>query len=172
MSMLLAVPRPPPDAPFDAGGRPIAYRLDPGFNGGADPTAAHCASWSYGLRTPTSDCIGLALWACYIDRKQPGYHGTRGEWLNCASLCDDADGERRFCEPIEYKLGRAGDLLITRDHVGVIVRPCLVNGDAGADPDFDHLVVDCSPRHRRDSAVGLGGPWSDACRVIRIKQPG
>lgn len=163
--MILAIPKPPAGAPPDAGNRPIAYRLEGGYNGGDDPTAPHCASWSYGDRTPTADCIGLALWSCGIDRKQPGYSGTRGEWLNCASLLDDADGAMRFCEPIAVRSRtEPGDLLITRDHVGVIVRPGV--------GEFDHLVVDCSPRHGRSTAVGVGGPWSDACRVIRIKQPG
>ncbi len=164
LSQVYAVPTPPPGAPADAGKRPIAYRLDGGYNGGDDPHAPHCASWSYGDRTPTADCIGLALWSCMIDRKQPGYAGSRGEWLNCASLIDDVDGACRFALPIDDAKAQPGDLLITRDHVGVIIRPAI--------GDFDHLVVDCSPRHGRQTAVGIGGPWSDACRVIRIRQPG
>lgn len=163
ISMILAIPKPPAGAPADAGNRPIVYRLEGGYNGGDDPAAEHCASWSFGGRTPTSDCIGLALWAWGIDRKQPGYKGSRGEWLNCASLIDDADGECRFVTPIDDARAVAGDLLITRDHVGVIIRPGI--------GEFDHLVVDCSPRHGRLTAVGIGGPWSDACRVLRGRGP-
>jgi len=144
--------------------KPIAYRLEGGFNGGFAPGAAHCASWSYGERTPTSDCIGFVLWCSGIDRLQPGYHGTRGEWLNCASLMDDAIDGRKFCRPlVEMGVNKervlAGDWLLTRDHIGIIVRPD-THGDR-------HLVADCSPRHGRDAAINLGYEWSDACKVIR-----
>jgi len=160
LSQVVAIPDPPPGSPLDAGGRPIAYRLEPGFNGGADPFAPHCASWSYGNRTPTSDCIGLALWASGIDRMQPGYKGSRGEWLNCASLLDDADGAKQFCRPLKLtEMARPGDWVLTRDHIGVLVRPQSTHAD--------ELVVDCSPRHGRQHAVGIGMVWSDACRVIR-----
>jgi hypothetical protein len=160
MSMIIAIPKPPKGAPKDAGGKPINYRLDGGFNGGADPTAAHCASWSYGDRTPTSDCIGLVLWASGIDRMQPGYRGTRGEWLNCASLLDDASGAAVYARYLAKGEGPTpGDWLLTRDHIGMIIRPDL-KGE-------DHLVVDCSPRHGRDRAVNTGYPWSDSCVVVR-----
>jgi hypothetical protein len=162
LSQVVALPAPPPGTPLDAGNRPIAYRLEGGWNGGFDPTADHCASWSYGARTPTADCIGLALWGSGIDRKQPGYKGSRGEWLNCASLLDDADGAQVYCRGLgTHESPLPGDWLLTRDHIGVIVRPPV--------PNFDELVVDCSPRHGRQHAVGIGGPWSDACRVIRPK---
>lgn len=159
--MLTCVPVPPPGAPSDAGNRPIAYRLEDA-NGGKDPFAAHCADWSYGNRTPTSDCIGLALWCSGLDRFQPRYVGTRGNWLNCASLLDDADGAKVWCEPIDYWQARPGDWLLTRSHIGVIVRPAL-------SASFDHVVVDCSPRHGRNTAIDTGGPWSGECRVVRYK---
>lgn len=170
MSMIIAVPKPPKGAPADAGNRPINYRLDAGFNGGADPLAPHCASWSFGDRTPTSDCIGLVLWASGIDRLQPGYKGSRGEWLNCASLLDDAQGAARFCELASIVIARGGkvepgDWLITRDHIGMIVRPDTTTNVV----DGDHLVVDCSPRHGRAHAVDTGYPWSDACVVVKPK---
>jgi hypothetical protein len=139
---------------------PIAYRLEGGYNGGFDPSAPHCASFSYGGRTPTADCIGLVLWASGIDRKQPGYNGSRGEWLNCASLLDDADTDRTYCHPLtEKEVPLAGDWVLTRDHIGMLIRPETATTDA--------LVVDCSPRHGRKTAVNTGGFWSDACRVIR-----
>jgi hypothetical protein len=141
---------------------PIAYRLKD-VNGGDNPRSMHCAGISYGGRTPTADCIGLVLWASGIDRKQPGYDGLLGEWLNCKSLLSDARREKRYCRyltPRETAL--PGDWLLTPDHIGMIVRP---------DPDpaggFDHLVVDCSPRHGRDRAVNTGYPWSEACVVVR-----
>jgi hypothetical protein len=158
LSQITAMPLPP------AGTQrvPISYRQRPegGYNGGFDPSAPHCASWSYGNRTPTADCIGLLLWASGIDRDQPGYKGSRGEWLNCASLLDDADGAGKFCRPLakaESPIG--GDWVLTRDHCGMLVRPETATTDA--------LVVDCSPRHGRKTAVNTGGFWSDACRVIR-----
>lgn len=140
---------------------PIAYRLKD-YNGGDDPARAYCASWSYGERTPTSDCIGLILWSSGIDRKQPGYKGLLGEWLNCRSLIADADGAQVYCHPLKPgEKARVGDWLLTKDHCGLIVRP---------DPDpadgFNHLVVDCSPRHGRSHAVSVGYPWSEACRVL------
>lgn len=149
---------------------PIGYRLEGGFNGGFDPHAAHCASWSYGDRTPTADCIGFVLWASGIDRMQPGYAGSRGEWLNCASLLDDADGAKKFCRPVVRNVGSnqapedvlPGDWLLTRDHIGIIVRPDNIEADG-----YDHLVIDCSPRHGRSTAINTGYAWSDACRAIR-----
>lgn len=141
---------------------PIAYRLKD-FNGGSDPTATSCASISYGGRTATADCIGLVLWASGIDRKQPGYTGLLGEWLNCKSLLADARSAQkfgRFLKKGEKPL--PGDWLLTEDHIGMIIRP-----DEDASGGFDHLVVDCSPRHGRDRAVNTGYPWSEACVVVR-----
>ncbi len=139
-------------------GKPINYRLED-YNGGHNPLAKHCADFSYGGRTPTSDCIGLILWGAGVDRKQPGYSGTRGEWLNCASLLDDADGEQRFCRPILVGGAYPGDWVLTRSHIGMLLRPDL--------EDSDPLVIDCSPRHGRRNAIGTGGYWSGECRVVR-----
>ncbi len=142
---------------------PIGYRLEGGFNGGSDLNALHCASWSYGYRTPTSDCIGFVLWASGIDRMQPGYQGSRGEWLNCASLLDDAHGAMKFCRPVAKGTeALPGDWLMTRDHIGLIIRP-----DNDATDGYDHLVIDCSPRHGRSTAINTGLAWSDACEVVR-----
>ncbi len=144
------------------GPKPINYRLKD-YNGGDDPTAAGCFSWSYGHRTPTADCIGLVLWASGIDRKQPGYEGTRGEWLNCVSLLDDADNGGKYCRKLRMgEQAKPGDWLMTRDHIGMIVRP-----DNDSADGYDHLVVDCSPRHGRTHAVNTGYPWSEACVVVR-----
>ncbi len=142
-------------------GLPINYRLDD-YNGGDNPVAPHCANLSYGGRTPTSDCIGLVLWGSGVDRKQPTYSGSRGEWLNCASLLDDAHSAtgRRFCRPLTgAEKPQAGDWVLTRDHIAMLLRP---DGE-----DSDPLVIDCSPRHGRRNAVGTGKYWSDACEVIR-----
>lgn len=160
MAMIVALPS------NAEGPKPIAYRLD-AYNGGNDPGATYCSNWSWGDRTPTSDCIGLVLWASGIDRLQPGYAGSRGEWLNCASLLDDADGARKYCRPLisqghNREAVLPGDWLLTPDHIGMIVRP-----DNNATDGFDHLVVDCSPRHGRDRAVNTGYAWSEGCRVIR-----
>lgn len=165
LRMLRAVPIPPDPTVTDSGNRPIAYRLSES-NGGRDPFASHCADWSYGGRTPTSDCIGLVLWASGIDRLQPGFQGTRGHWLNCHSLMFDAAGEGKFCQLVKNQYEAiAGDWLLTDDHIAMILRPALRRTDGSQ--RFDHLVIDCSPRHGRDTAIGIGAPWSDACVVAR-----
>lgn len=160
-----AVPKPPPGAPADAGHRPINYRLND-YNGGKDPLAFTCNEWSYGDRTPTSDCIGFVLHSAGLDRKQPGYHGSRGEDLNCAALMDDAES----ASPVFVRLVSAmervlpGDFLLTRDHIALIIRPAPEPNPQGV----EHLVIDCSPRHQRNGqAINTGGPWSDACVVVR-----
>lgn len=151
----------PPNAP--AGSLPCAihYCEEPGHNGGANPLGPHCASPAFGARVWAADCVGLVLDALGIDRLQPGYVGISGEWLHCPSMIDDAEHGQRWFEPVDYKLAESGDVLITRDHTGLIVRPARGEGD--------HLVVDCSPRHGRKTGVGTGGPWSEACRVIRYR---
>lgn len=172
---MLAVPPAPRGAPTDAGNRAINYRREQD-NGGADPEAPHCADWSYGDRTPTADCVGFVLHSSGIDRKQPGFSGTRGVWLNCASILDDArpTGENVFGTTLG--LGDRvlpGDWLVTPDHIGMIVRPAPVPDPQG----IGHLVIDCSPRHipllkrvtRQWPAIGLGGPWSKKCVVLRPK---
>jgi hypothetical protein len=168
LSQIVVVPTPPHGAPSDAGGRGIAYRLEGGFNGGFNPEAEHCASWSYGPRTPTADCIGFVLWASGIDRMQPGYHGTRDEWLNCASLLDDAHGEKKFCRTLsKEETGLPGDWMLTDGHIGMVLRytPMIAN------PKFRYLVADCSPRHaideNRNSAINTGYAWSDYYQIIR-----
>lgn len=161
LSVLTSNPIPPPGSPKDAGGRAIQYSKEPGRNGGFDPTAPHPASWT-DKRIPTADCVGFALWACGIDRMQPGYEGSRGEWLNCGALMDDAEGECRFVRFVSDDQARAGDCLLTEGHIGVIIRPECVNDG--------HMVLDCSPRHgRHNSAIETGGPWADNCKVIRWK---
>ncbi len=167
LSQITAIPVPPKTAPTDgsAGGKPIGYRLEPGFNGDFDPTAPHCASWSYGERTPTADCIGFVLWSAGIDRCQPGYKGASDEWLNCTSLFADAHGRQQWGTLINDKEAQSGDFLLTMDHIGLIIRPEHEHGD--------HLVVDCSPRHGRggryERTINTGYPWSELCVVVRPK---
>lgn len=162
LSQISAIPAPPMGAPSDAGNRPIAYRLKD-YNGGKYPLATWCGEWSYGDRTPTADCIGLVLWASGIDRHQPGYHGSLGEDLNCESLMDDAAGLETYCRYLRVgEFAEAGDWLMTKDHIGMIIRP--------DNRVTDHLVVDCSPRHGRDTAVNTGLPWSEKCEVVRYKR--
>lgn len=162
---MLAVPVPPPGSPADAGHRPINYRLD-NENGGRDPNALTCNDWSYGNRTPTADCIGFVLYSAGIDRKQPTYSGTEGEWLNCQSLWDDAHSAHpvyaRLLVGTEPVL--PGDFLLTRDHIGLVVRPA-----PSPDPEaVEHMVIDCSPRHQRNGqAINTGKPWSAGCIVVR-----
>lgn len=164
LSQIIAIPAlPPGNWPSDAGNRPIGYRLDPGFNGGFDPEAPHCASWSYGGRSPTADCIGFVLWASGIDRMQPGYKGSRDEWLNCASLLDDAKGGKKFCRFLvpELDMVKPGDWLMDTGHISMVVRP--------ATRTTKPLVVDCSPRHdtSRQACINLGLPWSTSCKIVR-----
>lgn len=167
LSMLGCVPR-PPDPKDDAGNRPGAYRLEQS-NGGSDPYAPHPFDWSYGGRTPTADCIGFVLWASGIDRLQPQYSGTRGSWLNCHSLLADARGAQIFCAVVADEFNaQPGDWLMTEDHISMVIRPALARPDGSQ--RFDHLVIDCSPRHGRDTAIGIGRPWSEACAVVRYKR--
>jgi hypothetical protein len=176
-AQLRAIPAPPPGAPPDAGGRPITYRLET-ENGGDDPSQAGCWDWSFGNRTPTADCIGLVLHCLGIDRLQPGFKGSRGEWLNCASICDDADGARVFFEPIAIDQAIEGDVIISRGkdgghgHIAVIVRRACrwkVGDRVETSPP---LVIDCSRRHEDQlghEGVGLGTPWSTSCRAVRYR---
>lgn len=196
LSQLTAIPTAPPDAPADAGGRPIHYRLQYP-NGGTDPFSSGCHAWANGLRVPAADCVGFALWAIGIDRKQPGYTGTAGVWLHCPSIIDDADGQQAFFAAVASDEALPGDLLITDRHVGVIiatptvrdhlrgvfVRPALSwarNGERVsiaehrwvlAELKQPIVVVDCSTRHGAPEKVGLGvgigGAWSPSCRVVR-----
>lgn len=139
-------------------GRPIGYCLKD-FNGGTDPEAKHPAVKNPAMAQWTADCIGFVLWASGIDRKQPDYHGSLGEWLNCKSLLDDAHGAQRFCWKPPAHDALPGDWLLTPDHIGLIVRTATKDGDV--------LVIDCSPRHGRTTAINTGLPWSAACQVIR-----
>lgn len=162
LSQITAIPALPPGSwPSDAGNRPIGYRLDPGFNGGFDPEAPHCASWSYGGRSPTADCVGFVLWASGIDRLQPNYEGSRGPWLNCGALLDDAKGAKKFCRFINPGEEKPGDWLMDGGHISMVVRP--------ATRVTKPLVVDCSPRHdsTRQACINLGAPWSPACKLVR-----
>lgn len=162
LSQITAIPPLPPGTwPGDAGNRPIGYRLEPGFNGGANPEAEHCASWSYGGRTPTADCIGFVLWASGIDRYQPGYRGSRGEWLNCASILDDAAGAAKFSTVVVPGSERPGDWLLDTGHISMVLRPTTRTSRP--------LVVDCSPRHdqTRHACVNTGYPWSTNYKIVR-----
>lgn len=169
LAHLGAVPVPPPGAPPDAGRRPIAYRLKE-KNGGRDPYGQWCVGpedWSYGLRTPTADCIGFVLHGSGIDRKQPSWDGPiAGPWLYCPSIVRDARHEQRWCAEVPDDQAKPGDWLVDDGHIAGIIRPAIyVNGVL----TFDHLVIDCSPRHGRNTAIGTGAPWSDAAFVARPK---
>lgn len=183
MLAIVAVPAAPAGAPRGAGGRPTHYRLEHP-NGGDDLTTQFtltgpCGSaWAYGDRTPVKDCIGHALACLGVDRKQPGFAGVNGEWLNCKSIVADATGAQKFFYKVADELAKPGDVLVDDAHIGVIVRAKLAwwldrDGDGKVDPGeeikLDLLVSDCSPRHGRETAVGLGGRWSSSCIVARFK---
>lgn len=176
--LMTCIPTPPSGSPSDAGDRPIGYRLAGGYNGGDDPFAVfdvdfggddttdrYPVGWSFGDRVPTMDCVGLVLGACQIDRKQPGYRGSVGEWLHCGSLIADAHGAQRFVELLDDSAGMPGDFMITAEHIGMILRRKTVH--------VDYLVIDCSPRHdaERVSSIGVGGPWSRSYTIARLRQP-
>jgi hypothetical protein len=159
-------------SPPDYAPLPIAYRLDDsGLLGGDDPEATDCADWSYGYRRKTADCVGFALWAAGIARKQKGFKGLNGEWLNTDSVLADAEGDMRFFRPLMAgERARVADLVVSRSrrvlgrrvpgHIGVLLRPRPAEG-------YEHMVIDCSPRHGRDTAIGVGTPWSKDCHIIR-----
>lgn len=142
------------------GRRPITYRNDSsGRLGGDWPEYVGCYDWSWGNRTPTADCVGLACWAAGISRNQPGFDGISGPWLHGPSILADASTERRFFEYAGDATARPGDWAVSRDHVAIIVRP---------DYNGEHLVVDCSPSNRRDRAVDTSYIWDGAsvCRPL------
>lgn len=153
---------------------PVAYRLDDsGQLGGDDPTAPHCADWSFGYRTLTADCIGFALYCAGIARYQPDYKGLNGSWLNTDSVVADAQRIRRFFDTVDAgEEVKPGDLMVTRSkytlgvmtkrgHIGVIVRPA-------PSAAFNDLVIDCSPFHGRTTAIGLRKePWARDYVVVR-----
>ncbi len=161
-------------SPPDFEPAPLAYRLDDsGCLGGDDPAAENCGDWSYGYRRLTADCIGFALYCAGIARRQPGYNGSRGEWLNTDSVLDDAAGPMKFFRFLSVSAGEKplpGDLCVSAStkgiltsrpgHIGVVIRPA-------PSPAYNHLVIDCSPFHGRDTAVGLREPWSDKCKIVR-----
>jgi len=170
LSQMIALVKAPKGQPM-----PIGYRLEGGFNGGFDPEAPHCASYSFGGQAPTADCIGFVLWASGIDRKQPGYVGTAGDWLHCGSLLADAHGAQRFCRTLrEDEQPAPGDWLLTKDHIGMVLRPSWTDPTM-IDPATNKkkvnpmLVIDCSPRHDslRRAAISVGYAWSKACEVVR-----
>lgn len=146
--------------------KPVAYRNDDsGSLGGDDPTAPHCADWSFGYRTLTADCVGFALFCAGIARYHPDYKGLNGGWLNTDSVIADAQRIRRFFR--EVTAGDPvlpGDLMVSRSkfalgvrikdgHIGVIIRPA-------PSAAFNDLVIDCSPYHGRTTAIGLRKePW-------------
>ena len=84
-------------APLNAVGTtagPILYRLKE-HNGGQDPFAPHCASWSPDLKRWTSDCTGFVCWCLGLDRYQPP------DWINTDSALEDALKKKVRFEPLE-----------------------------------------------------------------------
>lgn len=145
---------------FTYNGRPLRYCLKD-YNGGTDPTADYCHSVDPQKRA-SADCIGFILHGAGIDRKQPGYDGALGEWLNCTSLLADAKGEQKFCRLLRMgEVPQAGDWLLNKSHIGGVLRD--------ATKVSEILVIDCSPRHGRETAIGIGGPWAKDCVVVRPK---
>jgi hypothetical protein len=160
-------------SPLDFAPAPVAYRNDnSGRLGGDDPEASNCADWSFSYRTLTADCVGFALYCAGISRRQPGFKGLNGEWLNTDSIIADAERGMFFFRPVlSGEAAKPGDLLVSKStfvlgrrvkdgHVGVIIRPAPA-------PGFDDLVVDCSPRHGRTTAIGVGTAWSRSCVRVR-----
>lgn len=161
-----------PKAPRGTPAKPVEYRLDDsGRLGGDDPRASSCVDWSFGYRTPTSDCIGFALYCAGIARLQPGFHGRTGDYLNTDSVLADAHGRMFFFRQLlSGEAVKPGDLLVSPStylggvrlrpgHIGVIVRP-------GAKMEH-HAVIDCSPRHGKSTAIGFGYAWNNKCEVVR-----
>jgi hypothetical protein len=150
--------------------RPLAYRLDDsGLLGGDNPNAEHCADISYGGRTLTADCTGFALYCAGIARVQKGYKGRNGEHLNTDAVLDDAHGQQKFFRLSAHD-ARRGDLVVARGkyllgkrikagHIEMLLRPPA--------PGFKGMTIGCSPRFGRDTAIGVGFVWSDACEIVR-----
>lgn len=173
LAHLTLVAEPHPSSPPDFVPAPVAYRLDDsGRLGGDDPSAPHCADWSYGYRTLTADCIGFALYCAGLSRYQPGYAGLNGSWLNTDSLVWDANGPMKFVRPVfSGEKVLPGDFFVTTSkytmgirrevgHIGIVVRP--KPSDA-----HEHLLIDCSPFHGRTTAIGLRKPWSVKGQFLR-----
>jgi hypothetical protein len=150
-----------PQAPADAKPSPIRYRLKGGYNGGKDPLARHPASWSYGLRVPTADCVGFVAWCLGFDRLQPGHFPTREGYANCDSICDDADAERSFFARV-VGAPRPGDVVAYRSRYVLGVRVAVghiglvVSDPVTADP-WSCRVVDCSASvdRKRGHAISM-----------------
>ena len=147
-SMLGYVPAPHPETPAGYPVGPIQYRLKPGHNGGDDPYAPHPASWSYGHRTPTCDCVGLVMWAWGLDRMQPERSKIYAQgWLNTNSLIASAEAGEGIVEQIDApELGCAvvypsrGD---TMGHIGIVT-------GLPAEMCWEDLtVIDCAASHSR-----------------------
>jgi hypothetical protein len=145
----------------------IAYRID-GGNGGTDPLAPHCASWSYGWRVPTSDCVGLACWAIGTSRFHKEFTEYGGD-MNTDSMILDADGKRSFYTDADRP--RVGGLCVTPSiftkgrprrpgHVGVIVKVPTEWDPKAPQWDLVHVVHCHGPQSAvHMPAISLGDAW-------------
>ncbi len=172
-SMISYMPEPPHDAGSGAFPQPIRYRLKAGYNGGFDPRLVHPASFSYGRRTPTADCVGFVAWAQgwdryqsrEFDRNKKGAIIYKG-WINCDSALRAARSPNpSWFEEIEvpelgclvvygsiYLKRKPGDDKRKRKpgHIGIVVDPL----PAEWDPEFRECwqelqVVHCSSSNDR-----------------------
>lgn len=154
-SMIGYVPAPHVLTPAGYQVGPIEYRLEPGYNGGANPDAAHPASWSFGYRTPTADCVGLVAWAMGFDRYQPdGRFPWWGGWVNTNSMIADATRTRTYFEQIPAP--ELGCAIVyetqggTIGHVGLVVDPLPAEWGGNW---RDLRVIDCAASHSRRHRV-------------------
>ena len=172
-SMVGYKPEKPEGAPFDAKRQTIKYRLSK-YNGGKDPYADHPADWSYGLRTPTSDCAGFVAWALGYDRKQIGTFPKWGGWINTDSMIAEARQFGDWFEEISEP--EVGCLLVTPSiykggkrtkvgHVGMVVEvPEVWDGDTRS-----LTVVHCSSRPKGRSAVKRTNGAFGATRGVLLR---
>lgn len=113
------------------GSRHIQYCLEPGRNGGRNPTAPDCSSsWERrGKLVFTADCVGFAAWCTGFDRYQPGFP-LQGGWINTTAMVKAAEeGLGWFDELSPWERAEAGCLVVYPrrlpfrrwGHVGVYV---------------------------------------------------
>ncbi len=171
-SMVWYSPPLPAAAPADSPGGPIRYRLKK-KSGGRDPFAQHPADWSYGLRVPTCDCMGLVAWCWGFDRYQAARYdrGVNGEiiydgWINTDSMILGSHAPIRSWfdqipdpEPgaiVVYGSRYRGSGRRKPGHTGIVVDPIPEKFNA-ADPDSwkSLRVIHCSSRSDRKHGAAI-----------------
>lgn len=167
------LPTPPGAKPDNSAPRTLAYSMEPGHNGGTNPSAKHPGSPAFGPRCWACDCSGFVAWCIGLGRYQPDLTKAWGtEWFGSSAVTGSWKRKSGWFEVLhtmdpEIKNATGltpapGDIVSYAHsqyhnvgHIGLVVGPP-TNSDPWSCPVIDCAASDVAVKLRPNANIWKG----------------